>query len=115
MAEQYELGDIQNGGYILTEQKNTRLKLANNRYTLKNIVSQISSSPLKVRTSWSVEDVWDYESYVEQARTNKNLITSLLLVMNSSGSNVSLLLPDGLSQYLTVIGIADEFRYSSDW
>ncbi len=57
---------------------------------------------------WYVNSLWDYESYEE----NSNNVTELPI---NSEKGYILKIPDGLSQYLTVLGRANEFYYTSMW
>jgi hypothetical protein len=63
-----------------------------------------------IRTIWRIESRWDYDSFEKQKSQNKNLVTNLPLP-----NNAVLKLPDGLSYYITNLGLAAEFDYFSEW
>ena len=101
--------DVQRQGYVLkdgnllTEQDNSRLKNTNNRFIL---AAQNMKLTEKVGfTRWSVDDPYTFQPFEKS-----NFYTNIPL----SSSQV-LKLPDGLSQYMTVLGIADEFAYTAEW
>ena len=100
-------GQILTGGVLLAEQSNSRLKYANNRFVLK---SSSKCDGDKVTTTWRIDDEWDYNSFAEQKKQGRNDVTHLPL----RGGKV-LKLPDGLSHYLTTIGIAKEFPFYAEW
>jgi hypothetical protein len=100
-------GQILTGGVLLAEQGNVRLKYANNRFVLKSFSN---ASPGGVTTRWRIDDVWDYNSFAEQRKQKRNDVTHLPL----RGGKV-LKLPDGLSHYLTEIGVAQEFAFYAEW
>lgn len=89
-------------GNLLTEQNNSRLKNANNRFILaaKNILT----GPRLISTRWRVDDRYVFEPF-ERA----SFVTNIPL-----GSS-ALHLPDGLSHYMCTLKIADEFDYSAEW
>jgi hypothetical protein len=108
-------GQILDGGVLLAEQSNARLKNANNRFVLrsKSTHGQVTkglASPVAVTTTWRVEDSWDYNSFAEQKKQGRNDVTDLPL-----GGGKILRLPDGLSHYLTVEGLAKEFTHYAEW
>jgi len=96
-------GYVLNDGNLLTEQNNARLKNANNRFILAS--QNAKSSDSSVSTRWSVDDKYTFEPF-EKA----NFYTNIPL----SASHV-LKFPDGLANYMTVLGIASEFVYSARW
>lgn len=110
LNEQKIKGAIVDNGILLTEQNNKRLKNADNRYPLYMKSTIVSKNPLKISTFWEVKSLWDYDSFETQRKNNKNLITELPLP-----SGKVLMLPDGLSEYLTQIGIAQTFNYFANW
>jgi len=89
-------------GNLLTEQDNSRLKNANNRFIL--VAKNILMSPRLVSTRWRVDDRYVFESF-ERA----SFVTNIPL-----GSS-ALHLPDGLSHYMCILKIADEFDYWAEW
>jgi len=88
-------------GVLLTEQKNKRLKNTDHRFILQ--ASTVKSS-LGFTTTWRVESIYDFEPFV------KGDITHLEL-----SHDLTLKLPDGLSHYLTKIGVAKSFKHYSQW
>lgn len=109
-AQQKTLGEVRNNGYLLTEQNNKRLKNADNQFPLYSKSAIIRGNSHRIQTQWSVRSVWDYDSIEKQRREDKNRVTSLDLP-----SGKELLLPDGLSEYLTQLGIANVFDYNAEW
>ncbi len=95
------LGYLLPEGALLTEQKNKRLKNADHRFILQ--ASTIKSAQ-KFITTWRVDSVYDFEPF------SKGDITHLELA-----PNLTLKLPDGLSQYLTKIEVAKSFKHYSEW
>jgi hypothetical protein len=96
-------GHVLPDGNLLTEQSNKRLKNANNRFILVAQNSMIEAKA--VSTRWRVDDKYEFDSF-EQS----NYITDLSL-----SASLVLKLPDGLSQYMVVLGIAKEFEYWAEW
>ncbi len=58
----------------------------------------------KFKTTWRVDSVYDFEPF------SKGDITHLELA-----DKLTLKLPDGLSHYLTKIGVANSFKHYSEW
>jgi hypothetical protein len=96
-------GYVLNDGNLLAEQDNARLQNANNRFILT--AKSWKSSDRSVFTRWSVDDRYEFEAF-ERADFYTNIPLS---------SSHVLRLPDGLSHYMTVLGIASEFVYTADW
>jgi hypothetical protein len=69
-----------------------------------SVAAQATGCPAK-STRWSVDDSYTFEPF-ERASFYTNIPLS---------SSHVLKLPDGLSQYMTVLGIANELVYSADW
>jgi len=106
---------VLDGGVLLAEQGNARLKNANNRFVLRSKstpvqVAKGAPDPIAITTIWRVEDSWDYNSFAQQKKEGRNDVTHLPL----AGGKV-LKLPDGLSHYLTVEGLAKEFTHYAEW
>ena len=97
-------GKILGTGALLTEQKNERLKKADHRFYLQS--SSIKVGEDRIKTRWFVETLYDFESFEDEPYH----ITDLDLT-----SKLVLLLPDGLSHYMTVIGIAKSFWHYAEW
>lgn len=95
-------GYIQHNGTLLAEQSNLGLKNVDNRFYLTVNTTKGCNNVFMSR--WGVNSVYDYEPF------EKNDITDIGLTRE-----FVLKLPDGLSHYLTTIGIAKAFKYSSTW
>ncbi len=96
-------GYILPDGNLLTEQANERLKNANNRFVLGSQNKKDSSGGIV--TLWNVDDRYTFEPF-ERASFYTNIPLS---------SSHVLKIPDGLSNYMTILKIADEFIYSAVW
>lgn len=94
-------GYLLSSGVLLTEQDNKRLKNTDHRFTL---VMNAQKTPQGFRASWKVESTYDFEPFA------KGDVSHLPLA-----SGFTLKLPDGLSEYLTQIGVAKAFKHSSEW
>ncbi|GHT96879.1 hypothetical protein AGMMS49545_23140 [Betaproteobacteria bacterium] len=94
-------GHFLQDGALLAEQSNKRLKNADNRFFLGVSTSKSSGG---FHSIWTVESIYDFEPF-----SKKSYVTNIPL-----GSN-TLTLPDGLSQYLTEIGVAMDFTYTATW
>ncbi len=95
-------GYIRHNGALLAEQSNLRLKNTDHRFYLSVNTTKDSNNVFTLR--WSVNSIYDFEPF------EKNDITDLPLT-----KEFVLKLPDGLSHYLTEIGIAKAFKYSASW
>lgn len=95
-------GYLINDGALLVEQSNSRLKNADHRFHLHVSTKKISSKVFM--SEWSIKSVYDFEPF------EKNHITDIALA-----EGFILELPDGLSHYLTTIGVAMDFKHSSVW
>jgi hypothetical protein len=89
-------------GALVSEQSNLRLKNADNRFHLQANTSKGRNNSFMTR--WSVTSIYDFESF------SKNYITDIPLA-----KGFILKLPDGLSHYLTKIGVARDFKYTASW
>lgn len=90
-------------GVLLAEQFNSRLKNTDNRFVLTAYSSALGQG--KMITRWRVESKYDFEPLASASYyTNIPLAAGLVLR-----------LPDGLSHYMTVLGIAAEFAYWAEW
>jgi len=90
-------GCLQSDGALLAEQENKRLHYADNRFYLDCYVYGSSS------LLWRVESIYDFEPYPS------GLVTKIPLGVKT------LQVPDGLSSYMTVLGIAKVFWYYAEW
>jgi len=88
-------------GVLIAEQSNLRLKKADHQFVLKAYSKYHNQSFI---TSWEVDSLYDFEPI------EKGYISHVPL-----GKNFTLKLHDGLSHYLTKIGVAKEFNYSASW
>jgi len=95
-------GYIRHNGALLAEQSNLGLKNTDHRFYLTVNTTKGSNNVFMSR--WGVNSVYDFEPF------EKNDITDLPLTRE-----FVLKLPDGLSHYLTTIGVAKAFKYSSTW
>jgi len=94
-------GYILSNGALLVEQSNQRLKNADHRFFLVVSTTKNGSNFL---SQWKVKSLYDFEPF------DKNLVTEIPL-----SEGFVLKLPDGLSHYLTKIGVAKDFEYMSTW
>jgi len=94
-------GYILSNGALLVEQSNQRLKNADHRFYL---VVNTTKNGNDFLSQWKVKSVYDFESF------DKGFITDIPLA-----KDFILKLPDGLSHYLTKIGVAKDFKYISRW
>ncbi len=94
-------GYILSNGALLVEQSNQRLKNADHRFYLLVNTTKNGNNFL---SRWKIESIYDFEPF------EKGYITDIPLV-----KGFVLKLPDGLSQYLTKIGVAEDFTYISTW
>lgn len=94
-------GYILSNGALLVEQSNQRLKNADHRFYLWVNTTKNGS---KFLSRWTVESIYDFEPF------DKGFITDIPLT-----KDFVLKLPDGLSAYLTKIGVAKDFKYTSTW
>lgn len=97
VREGYILGD----GALLVEQSNHRLKNADHRFHLGVYTTKTING---FYSRWTVESQYDFEPF------EKGYVTEVPLA-----KGFVLKLPDGLSHHLTKIGVAKDFRYTSEW
>jgi len=98
----YKSGLMMENGGLLADQSDNRLQKANNRFVL---VANSTASEKTVQTVWSVTDRYEFQPF-----SKGDAFTNLPL---SSGQVLKL--PDGLSFYLTILNLAKEFDYWSEW
>jgi hypothetical protein len=91
------------GGSLLAEQNNSRLKNADHRFYLQ--AHSLLFSEAKVHTRWRVDSSYDFEPF-DKADYYTNIVLADGMVLR---------VPDGLSQYMTVLGVADAFPYWAEW
>ena len=96
-------GYIKSNGSVHAEQKNERLKKADNRFIIKAMTRKTQHG---FTTVWSVDNRYDFEPF-SASRPNK--YTDIPL-------NPPLTLPDGLSEYMdSGLNIAKPFNYAAKW
>ncbi|MDR2880373.1 MAG: hypothetical protein LBV29_00510 [Azoarcus sp.] len=102
-------GHVQNDdGALLAEQFNKRLHYADNRFHLQAFSGPIDDKTRRrMCTRWRVDSIWDYEPF-EAAHHISDI------PMGFSREHI-LKIPDGLSQYMTVLGVAQVFKYWAEW
>lgn len=93
-------GYMLSNGALLVEQSNLRLKNADHRFYLR--VSTVRTH--QFLSTWKIESIYDFEPF------GKSHITDIPLA-----EGFVLKLPDGLSHYLTTIGVAKDFKYRTEW
>ena len=103
------LGYVDSSGLLYAEQENQRLQKSDNRFYLECINSKMGDK--KVFTRWFVENIYDFKSFEYQASKNKFYVTDIPL----KRPDFVLKFPDGLSYYMTKLGISWEFPYRSEW
>lgn len=96
-------GILRPEGTLQAEQDNVRLQKADNRFYLKTYPGLLREKTVLSR--WRVDSVYDFEPF-EKA----DHFTRIPL-----GEGVALILPDGLSQYMTTLGVAKVFDYYAQW
>ena len=78
---------------------------ADNRFYLQATNLKSVSDGKRMQIIWRVESCYDFEPF-----GNENFITDIPLL-----PPLVLKLPDGLSHYMTKIGVAKEFDYGAEW
>ncbi len=87
---------------LLVVQLNSRLKNADHRFYLQVYTTKVNDSLFQ--SKWIVGSEYDFRPFA------KNYITHIPLY-----SNFILKLPDGLSHYITKIGVVTDFDYNAEW
>ena len=104
-------GGVLPDGALQAEQMNKRLHYANNRFHLQAfsqpLFSTSSTRTSRMLTRWRVDDTWDYEPFEKASYVSH-------LPMGINREHI-LKIPDGLSHYMTILGIAKEFKYWAEW
>ncbi len=96
-------GYVLPGGVLLAEQANLRLKNADHRFRLQSLSAPLGGG--RMRTRWQVDSYYDFQPFAKGSH-----VTHIPL-----RSGMVLKMPDGLSHYMTVLTIADEFEYWAAW
>ncbi len=94
----------QRSGKMLAEQKNKRMFYADNRFVLESVSHSAGE------TTFRVENRYDFEPFTGGSNWRNHSKWSRFPF-----KDWELKIYDGLSQYLTVIGLAAEFDYYAEW
>ena len=95
-------GKMKPNGVLESAQNNQRLHKTDGHFFLNSLNADIDDTLIK--TTWSVNSTYDFEPFEKQ-----NYYTEIPL------GTFKLILPDGLSEYMTRIGSAKVFDYSAVW
>jgi len=95
-------GKMKSSGVLEAAQSNHRLHKTDGHFYLQALTSILPNKKLK--TIWRIESYYDFEPFEKH-----DYYTNIPL-----GSS-NLKLPDGLSEYMTQIGVAKEFWYKAEW
>lgn len=95
-------GKMKAGGVLEAAQNDQRLHKADGHFYLEATTVRAPNGGYK--TVWSVDSIYDFEPF-----ERKNYYTEIPL-----GSN-KLIIYDGLSEYMTRIGVAKVFNYRATW
>jgi hypothetical protein len=95
-------GKMKPNGVLESPQNNHRLHKTDGHFYLDSF--NVSTTNGSIKTIWSVSSIYDFESFEK-----KNYYTEIPL------GDFKLVLPDGLSEYMTHIGVANVFTYSAEW
>lgn len=96
-------GYLEAHGTLLAEQNNLRLKNTDNRFYLQ--MRNALGANGDFLTSWRVDSYYDFEPF-----DKADYETHIPL-----GPDMILKRPDGLSHYISTIGVATEFKYWAEW
>lgn len=102
----FNQGYLLKDGALLVEQRNQRLKNADHRFKIE-VRTTIGKTKIKsvFFSKWTINSYYDFEPF-----SSNDYVTDIPL-----NKAFVLKLPDGLSQYLATIGVAQEFTYYSEW
>lgn len=95
-------GKMKANGVLEAAQENHRLHKTDGHFYLSSLNHPSNNGQIK--TTWSVKSVYDFEPFEK-----KDYYTEIPL------GEFKLILPDGLSEYMTRIGVANVFHYSAEW
>ena len=95
-------GKMKANGVLAAAQNNIRLHKADGQFYLQALSVLLPNQCIK--TTWRVDSLYDFEPFEK-----KNFYTNIPL------GNHTLVLSDGLSEYMTKIGIAKAFWYRAEW
>ena len=121
--DEFTQGYVLFDGALKTEEMNKRLHYADNRFHLHaysqafvNFLPPLFSTSVSktpyMCTRWRVEETWDYQSFEKTSYASGKAITDIPMGYKREHR---LRLPDGLSHYMTVLGVAKEFKYWAEW
>jgi len=95
-------GKMKPSGVLEAAQQNHRLHKTDGHFYLNSFNVALNSSTIK--TTWSINSIYDFEPFEK-----KDYYTEIPL------GDFKLILPDGLSEYMTRIGVAKVFNYFAEW
>jgi hypothetical protein len=95
-------GKMKSSGVLEAAQNNQRLHKTDGHFYLQAISRSLPNK--NIETIWRVESLYDFEPF------EKHDYYTLIPL----GSH-NLKLPDGLSEYMTKIGVAKAFWYKAEW
>jgi hypothetical protein len=95
-------GKMKSSGVLEAAQNNQRLHKTDGHFYLQAISKALPNK--RMATIWRVESLYDFEPF------EKHDYYTLIPL----GSH-NLKLPDGLSEYMTKIGVAKAFWYKAEW
>jgi len=122
LRNQTTQGGVLPDGALQAEQMNKRLHYANNRFHLQALSQAFQTTShwpyrsrmeytTRILTIWRVDDTYDYHPFGSD-KENAEHISGFRIGYKREHD---LYLPDGLSHYMTVLGIAKEFKYWAEW
>lgn len=95
-------GKMKSSGVLEAAQNNQRLHKADGHFYLQALSVMLPDQSIK--TTWRVDSLYDFEPFEKH-----DYYTNIPL-----GQHM-LVLPDGLSEYMTKIGVAKAFWYGAEW
>ncbi len=95
-------GKMKSSGALEAAQNDHRLHKADGHFYLES--QTVSMNNNKFKTMWSVDSIYDFEPFEK-----KNYYTEIPLGQSQ------LVIYDGLSEYMTKIGVAKVFNYRAKW
>lgn len=95
-------GKMKRQGVLEAPQDNHRLHKADGHFFLD--AKTVSGQNNNMKTTWSVDSLYDFEPYEKH-----DYITEIPL------GKFRLEISDGLSEYMTRIGVAKAFKYKAEW
>lgn len=95
-------GKMKSSGVLEAAQNNQRLHKTDGHFYLQAISQLLPNN--RMQTKWQVDSLYDFESFEKH-----DYYTHIPL-----GESI-LILSDGLSEYMTKIGVAKSFWYRADW